>query len=67
MNIKKTVKILFYKDVVKDAFLVSFVVGTILNIVNQDDIPVNLEFEKHSIPKLILTFIVPYLISTYSY
>lgn len=66
MNIKKTVKILFYKDVVKDALLVSLVVGTILNIVNQGDIFINLEFEKISILKVILTYIVPYLVSTYS-
>ncbi len=66
MSFKKILITIINKSIVKDALLVSVVVGTILNIVNQGDLLFSLEFSKISIPKLILTFIVPYLVSTYS-
>ncbi len=66
MSLKKILITVINKSIVKDALLVSIVVGSILNIVNQGDLLFSLEFSKISIPKLILTFIVPYLVSTYS-
>ncbi len=66
MSFKKITATIFNKSIVKDALLVSLVVGTILNIVNQGDLLLHLEFKKVSVAKLILTFIVPYLVSTYS-
>jgi len=66
MKFREIKRFIFKKPTVKDAFIVSMVVGSILNIVNQGDILIKLEFEKLSILKLILTFAVPYLVSTYS-
>lgn len=66
MPYKKIAATIIEKSIVKDALLVSLFVGIILNIVNQGDILLSLEFSKISISKLILTFIVPYLVSTYS-
>lgn len=66
MTFRKITRLIFKKTTVKDALIVSIVVGSILNIVNQGDILLKFEFEKLSILKLILTFAVPYLVSTYS-
>ncbi|MCF6242504.1 MAG: nitrate/nitrite transporter NrtS [Bacteroidales bacterium] len=66
MTLKKVLTTIINKSIIKDALLVSLVVGSILNIVNQGDLLFRLEFSKISIPKLILTFIVPYLVSTYA-
>ncbi len=66
MAIKEVFATIIKKSTVKDALGVSFIVGIILNVVNQGDVLFRLEFEKLSILKLILTFIVPYLVSTYS-
>ena len=66
MSIKKVFAAIIKKSTVKDAFGVSFIVGIILNVVNQGDVLFSLEFGNLSILKLILTFIVPYLVSTYS-
>ncbi len=66
MAIKEVFAAIIKKSTVKDALGVSFIVGIILNVVNQGDVLFRLEFEKLSILKLILTFIVPYLVSTYS-
>lgn len=66
MSFKEIVAAVIKKSTVKDAVIVSAVVGSILNIVNQGDILFKLEFENLSALKLILTFIVPYLVSTYS-
>jgi len=66
MSIKKVFAAIIKKSTVKDALEVSFIVGIILNIVNQGDVLFRLEFENLSILKLILTFIVPYLVSAYS-
>ncbi len=66
MSFKEIVAAVVKKSTIKDAVIVSAVVGSILNIVNQGDILFKLEFENLSALKLILTFIVPYLVSTYS-
>lgn len=53
----------FSGGVPKRALIVAFVVGTVLNLINQGDVLFN------DMPlqwgKLILTFIVPYLVSTH--
>jgi len=45
------------------SFNVALVVGTILNLINQGD--ALLGFAAVSWPKIILTFLVPYCVSTY--
>lgn len=62
----KILKIIFEKQIVKTSLKVALIVGIILNLINQGNFIINLDFEKISVSKIILTFIVPYLVSTYS-
>jgi hypothetical protein len=48
----------------KRALLVALVIGSILNLINQGDVLLRQPAALDAI-KLILTFIVPYLVSTY--
>ncbi len=48
------------------ALKIAIVVGTILNLINQGDALVALEMEKISWGKLLLTYCVPFLVSTYT-
>jgi len=56
----------FEPKVFKRAIFVALVVGVILNLINQGGQLVNLEFGQINYLKLCLTFLVPYLVSTYS-
>ena len=64
--IQKTIKIALEKDILWSSIKVAFVVGTILNLINQGDKLVQLNFEELAFGKLLLTFMVPYLVSTYA-
>ena len=66
MSFKKIINAIFQRSTVKDAAIVGIVVGTILNIVNQGELFLKFNFEDISYLKLILTYSVPYLVSTYS-
>lgn len=54
------------KQIVLTALKVAIVVGTILNLINQWNPIIGLDFERISVFKLLLTYCVPYLVSTYS-
>lgn len=55
------------KKVVKNALRVGLVVGTILNLINQGHLLIAPDFfQSLAYSKLILTYCVPYLVSTYS-
>ncbi|MDD4991166.1 MAG: nitrate/nitrite transporter NrtS [Paludibacter sp.] len=56
----------FEKQIVLTALKVAIVVGTILNLINQWNSIIGLDFERISIFKMLLTYCVPYLVSTYS-
>lgn len=60
------IKIALQKDVVVSSFKVAIVVGVILNLINQFQPIVSLHFNEINYFKLILTFCVPYLVSTYA-
>lgn len=62
----KICKTLLEKDVVISSLKVALVVGSILNIINQGDVIFQLDIEKINIFKLILTFMVLYMVSTYA-
>lgn len=64
--IQKTIKIALEKDILWSSIKVTFVVGTILNLINQGDKLVQLNFEELALGKLLLTFMVPYLLSMYA-
>ena len=62
----KVCKTIFEKDIVISSLKVALVVGVILNVINQGDILYSLQFDKINWRKLLLTFAVPYLVSTYA-
>ncbi len=51
---------------IKQAVNIALVVGIILNIINQGDYIFHMMFDKINYYKLILTFFVPFFVSTYT-
>lgn len=45
---------------------VAIIVGTILNLINQWDVLINLAFDKVNYYKFVLTYLVPFGVSVYS-
>lgn len=62
----KILKNVFDKQIVSTSLKVALVVGTILNLINQGNLIFAFDFKHISVFKLILTFCVPYIVSTYS-
>jgi len=54
------------KSIIIRALKVSLIVGTTLNFINQGDALMALSFEHLSFTKLLLTYIVPYSVTTYT-
>ncbi|WP_394331364.1 nitrate/nitrite transporter NrtS [Roseivirga misakiensis] len=48
------------------AIKMSLVVGTILNCINQGECLVNQELDQLNLPKLLITYSVPFFVSLYS-
>jgi len=59
-------KIILEKDVVISSLKVALVVGSILNLINQGNAILDLNVNHINWFKLILTFMVPYMVSTYA-
>ena len=53
-------------NVINRALKVSFVVGTALNLINQGDTLIALNIENVNIAKLLLTYLIPYSVTTYT-
>lgn len=67
MNKKELVfKIASTKSILIKAIKIAFVVGIILNLINQGNIIFSLDFESLNIFKLLLTFLVPFCVSMYT-
>ncbi len=70
MIIKKLIKIIITTIcdpyIIKQSTKISLVVGTILNIINQGDYIFNMMYENINYFKLVLTYIVPFCVSTYT-
>jgi len=62
----KIYKTIFERDIVISSLKIALVVGVILNLINQGDVLFSMQFEKINWWKLLLTFAVPYLVSTYA-
>ena len=62
----KICKTIFEKDIVISSLKVALVVGVILNVINQGDVLFSMQIEKINWWKLLLTFAVPYIVSTYA-
>ncbi len=54
------------KDIFVKSLKIALVVGTLLNFINQGDKLINLNFEDINYFKFILTYFVPFLVSTYT-
>jgi hypothetical protein len=63
---KLALNIAFQKNTVYAAIKISIIVGLILNFINQGDAIINAQIDRIDITKALLTFFVPYLVSTYS-
>jgi len=64
--LQKIIKTMFLKDIVFSSIKVAFVVGIILNLINQYDLLMTQHFQQINKIKFSLTFLVPYLVSTYA-
>jgi len=64
--LRRFIKVAFTKPVVSNALKVALVVGTMLNLINQGDALLQLHFDKVNWFKLLLTYTVPYGVSTYT-
>ena len=53
-------------SVVKRAIKVAFIVGTLLNLINQGEAIISLNLENLHIAKFLLTYLVPYSVTTYT-
>lgn len=60
------IKIASSRTLLLKAIKIAFFVGIILNLINQGNAIISLEFEKLSIFKLLLTFLVPFCVSMYT-
>ncbi len=65
-QLKLISKIIFEKKTVISSLQVGLVVGIILNVINQWSALIALDYHLLNTPKIILTFFVPYLVSTYA-
>lgn len=65
MRLKRYFKEAFSQLVLKRALRVALIVGVILNLINQGE-SIFSGFKDFHLPQFLLTFLVPYLVSTYS-
>ena len=59
-------KYIFKKSTLKKGLLLSLLIGTILNIINQGNYIIGLEWNKINFLKLCLTYMTPFFVSVYS-
>jgi len=59
-------QIVLSSNVIKRALKVSLVVGSILNIINQGEVLSTLDTDKINFIKFVLTYFVPYAVTTYT-
>jgi hypothetical protein len=59
-------KIAFRRDVVSRGLKVGLIVGTILTAINQGDLILSGSLSAASAWKILLTYLVPYCVSTYA-
>ncbi|MFT5760081.1 MAG: hypothetical protein ACI9LM_004865 [Alteromonadaceae bacterium] len=53
-------------NTLKRSIKVAVIVGTLLMFINHGDIMISGKLEGHHMLKILLTYLVPYLVSTYS-
>ena len=65
-TLKIIIKLSFEQSTIISSLQVALVVGVILNIINQWSAIEIMNYHLINYPKLFLTFLVPYLVSTYA-
>jgi len=65
-KVNKAVKIASEREIVISSIKVALVVGLILNLINQGDKLIALDFKQLNLLKFFVTFSVPYMVSTYA-
>lgn len=65
-KLKKLLKITFQNSTMKKGFIISAIVGTLLNLINQGNLLFTNQLPEVSIVKLSLTYITPFVVSVYS-
>ena len=66
MQINKFIKIALLKEVVFMALKMSLIVGSVLALINHSDVIFEGTLTRVNVYQIILTFLVPYSVSTYS-
>lgn len=54
------------RSVVLRAFRISMIVGSILAVINHGDHLIRMDLDAQRLAKILLTYLVPYCVSTYS-
>ena len=62
----KFTKLAFNRATVNKAIIISLTVGTVLNLINQGDFIFHMQWEKINTFKILLTYLTPFCVSTYS-
>lgn len=65
-KLKRIVKITFQNSTIKKGFIISAIVGTFLNLINQGNLFFTNQLPEVSMVKLGLTYITPFVVSVYS-
>lgn len=65
-KIKNEIETKLSKKIITKALRISLVVGIILNIINQGELIITLDFANISFLKIFLTFMVPFCVSMYT-
>ena len=60
------IAILSDKEILLKSSKISIIVGTLLNLINQGEVIFSLDFENINYIKSLLTYVVPFLVSTYT-
>ena len=63
---KEFLGIAFSRKIVIRALKISIVIGSLLNVINQHEALFSLKLHELDISKIILTYCVPYIVSTYA-
>jgi len=66
MKFKVISNLLCVQDVYNKSFKVALIVGSFLNIINQGNFIVSQDFDSINYFKLILTYIIPFIVSSYT-
>jgi len=64
--VRHFLKLCFSRDIVKRASFTALIVGAVLMVINHGDVLLTGQLETSRLFKIILTFLVPYTVSTIS-